>query len=183
MDRRRLDMVAITDHNTLSGALDFHSRAPGRFIVGEEIKTVVGELIGLFLQEEVPAGLSIQETIAEVHSQGGLVGASHPLDRWRSESIGAEVLEAIHGQLDFVEVLNARMIDDRDNQTAREVAARWGLPDRPAAMRMPLLRLGGPMLSCPHLRERVVFYGAWRGARFADELAVRRCILSPGMQS
>ena len=121
-------MVAITDHNALAGALDFHTRAPDRFLVGEEIDTNEGELIGLFLEEMVPGGLSLQETIARVRAQDGLVGASHPLDRWRDKGIGAETLEAIHEQLDFVEVLNARMIHDSDNQQAQEMAARWGLP-------------------------------------------------------
>lgn len=121
-------MVAITDHDTLAGALDFHTRAPDRFLVGEEINTSEGELIGLFLEQEVPGGLSLQETIARVRAQDGLVGASHPLDRWRDQGIGAETLAAVHEQLDFVEVLNARMIHESDNHQAQEMAARWGLP-------------------------------------------------------
>ena len=128
MDRRELDMVAITDHNTIAGALDFHSRAPDRFLVGEEIKTTRGELLALFIGEEVPPGLSIQETMARVRAQGGLVGVSHPLDRVRSDAVGRDVLDEIHAQLDFVEVLNARTTFRGDNQQARELAAGWGLP-------------------------------------------------------
>lgn len=128
MDRRELDMVAITDHNTIAGALDFHARAPERFLVGEEIKTADGELIALFIEEEVPAGLSIEETIAQIRDQGGLVGASHPLDRWRGEAVGRETLEAIHEHLDFLEVFNARVIFPGDNDRAQALAARWGLP-------------------------------------------------------
>jgi predicted metal-dependent phosphoesterase TrpH len=128
MDRRGLDMVSITDHNTIAGALDFQSRAPDRFLVGEEIKTSQGELLALFVVEEVPPGLSIQETIDRVRVQGGLVGVSHPLDRVRGEAVGPDVLDDIHIQLDFVEVLNARTTFPSDNQRARELAARWGLP-------------------------------------------------------
>jgi predicted metal-dependent phosphoesterase TrpH len=128
MDRRGLDMVAITDHNTLAGALDFHSHAPDRFLVGEEIKTIDGEVIGLFLQEEVPGGLPLEETISLVRAQGGIVGASHPCDRWRDEGMGGETLEAVHEQLDFIEVLNARMIYNGDNLLAQGMAERWGLP-------------------------------------------------------
>ena len=73
MDRRGMDMVALTDHNTIAGALAFHARAPERFVVGEEIKTTCGELIALFLEEEVPPGLSLEETVARVHAQGALV--------------------------------------------------------------------------------------------------------------
>jgi len=128
MDRRGMDMVAITDHNTIAGALAFHARAPERFLVGEEIKTTCGELIALFLKDEVPPGLSPEETIARVHAQGALVGASHPLDRWRGEALGMENLESIRRKLDFLEVFNARMTFSSDNRLAREMAARWGLP-------------------------------------------------------
>jgi predicted metal-dependent phosphoesterase TrpH len=128
MDRRGMDMVAITDHNTIAGALAFHARAPERFVVGEEIKTTCGELIALFLKDEVPPGLSPKETISRVHAQGALVGASHPLDRWRGEALGMENLESIRRELDFLEVFNARMTFSSDNRLAREMAARWGLP-------------------------------------------------------
>jgi predicted metal-dependent phosphoesterase TrpH len=128
MDRRGLDVVVITDHNTVAGALDFHARAPDRFLVGEEIKTVDGELLALFLKEEVPSGLSLQESMALVRAQGGLLGVSHPLDRVRGEGVGREILEEIHEALDFVEVFNARMTFPADNDRAQELAARWGLP-------------------------------------------------------
>jgi predicted metal-dependent phosphoesterase TrpH len=128
MNRRGLDMVAITDHNTISGALEFHSRAPHRFLVGEEIETTDGELIGLFLDQEVPPGLSPQETIALIRAQGGLVGASHPLDRFRGTAMGLEALETIREQLDFLEVFNARTFLPDDNRKAQELATRWGLP-------------------------------------------------------
>lgn len=128
MDRRGLDMVAITDHNTMAGALEFHARAPERFLVGEEIKTTQGELLAYFLQEEIPPGLSIEETIARIRAQGGVVGASHPLDRVRREAMGLEVLQQIHTELDFVEVLNARATFVSDNHQAGELAAQWGLP-------------------------------------------------------
>jgi predicted metal-dependent phosphoesterase TrpH len=128
MDRRGLDNVAITDHNLIAGAREFYARAPDRFLVGEEIKTTHGEMIALFIQEKIPPGLSPQETIARVHAQRGLIGASHPLDRLRSEALGRRTLEAIHEQLDFLEVFNARISFARDNRLARELAVRWGLP-------------------------------------------------------
>ncbi len=128
MDRRGLDKVAVTDHNTIAGALAFHDQAPVRIVVGEEIETRRGEQLGLFLQEEVPPGLSPEETIARIRAQGGLVGASHPLDRHRSEAVGIETLESIRHEMDFLEVLNARVTVARDNQLAEEMAARWNLP-------------------------------------------------------
>jgi len=128
MERRRIDLLAITDHNLIDAALDFHRQAPERFLVGEEIKTTHGELLALFITEWVPPRLSPEETIDRIHAQGGLVGVSHPLDRLRREAMGGEVLETIHHRLDFVEVMNARVIFPGDNRRAREKAARWGLP-------------------------------------------------------
>jgi hypothetical protein len=128
MDRRHIDMVAITDHNEVSAAIEFARCAPGRFVIGEEIKTAQGELLALFVQERVPPGLSPSETIERIRDQGGLVGVSHPLDRARSDAVGCRVLEEIREQLDFIEVLNARTVFSVDNRLAHEKAVRWGLP-------------------------------------------------------
>jgi predicted metal-dependent phosphoesterase TrpH len=127
MDRRGLDMVAITDHNTLDGARDFCRKAPDRLLMGEEIRTTEGEVLALFVEEHVPPDLSLQETLDRVHAQDGLVGASHPLDRFRDVAMGRRTLETVRGRLDFVEVLNARVIVHGDNRLARELAIRWGL--------------------------------------------------------
>jgi predicted metal-dependent phosphoesterase TrpH len=127
MDRRGLDMVAITDHNTVEGARDFCRKAPDRFVMGEEIRTAEGEVLALFVEEHVPPDLSLQETLDRVRAQDGLVGASHPLDRFRDVAMGRQTLETVRGQLDFVEVLNARVIEHGDNRLARELAVRWGL--------------------------------------------------------
>ncbi len=128
MDRRGIDVVALTDHNRVAGAVKFQQLAPDRFVVGEEIKTSQGELLALFVYERVPPGLSPQETIERIHAQGGLAGVSHPLDRLRHEAIGGRVLDEIHAQLDFIEVLNARVTFSTDNRLAHERAVRWGLP-------------------------------------------------------
>ena len=128
MDRRHIHRVAGTDHNTAAGALAFQARAPDRIIVGEEILTNAGELLALFLHETVPPGLTPEESIARVRAQGGLVGASHPLDRARTDAIGAQVLEALAPQLDFVEVFNARAVRRHDNLAALQAARRLGLP-------------------------------------------------------
>ncbi len=128
MDRRGIDRVAITDHDSIAGALEFHAREPDRFLVGEEIRTSEGEVIALFLEEEIPGGLSLQETIGRVRDQGGVVGAAHPLDRWRGAGMGRDILAAVRRELDFVEVFNARIAFGADNRLARKAAVRWGLP-------------------------------------------------------
>ncbi|MBM4464319.1 MAG: PHP domain-containing protein [Chloroflexi bacterium] len=124
---RGLDKVAITDHNTIAGALALSEMAPDLVIVGEEIKTKVGEIIAYFLTEEVPKGLPLEEAIARVRQQGGVVGVPHPLDRLRREALGRTHLLSIIEQVDLLEVFNARTVFPADNRRALELAREHGL--------------------------------------------------------
>jgi len=126
--RRGLDKVAITDHNRLEGALRLRELAPELVIVGEEIHTTEGELLCFFLEEEIPQGLSPEETIARVRDQGGIVGISHPFDQVRREAMAGGALARIRGQLDCVEIFNARCLLPTDNRRAAAWAAEMGLP-------------------------------------------------------
>ncbi len=125
--KKGLDKVAITDHNTIAGALALLEMAPDLVIVGEEIKTDVGEIIAYFLKEEVPKGLPIREAIARVREQGGVVGVSHPLDRWRREAMGLTHLLSIIEQVDMLEAFNARTTFPSDNRRTLDLAREWGL--------------------------------------------------------
>lgn len=109
--KRGLNCVAITDHNTIAGALEVSALAKSiKVIVAEEIKTDQGEIIGYFLKEEIPPYLSPSETIREIRKQGGLVSIPHPFDRLRSSRISPEALEKIAGEIDMIEIFNSRNI-------------------------------------------------------------------------
>lgn len=125
--RRGLDKVAITDHNTIAGALALREMAPELVVVGEEIKTPAGELIAYFLEEEIPRGLSLQETIVRIRAQGGVVGVPHPLDRLRREAMRRANLMEIIDQVDALEAFNARTTFPADNRRAGKLARRRGL--------------------------------------------------------
>jgi len=101
--------------------------APDLVIVGEEIRTSVGEIIAYFLEEEVPKGLPLQEAIARVREQGGVVGVPHPLDRLRREAMGLTRLLTVIEQVDMLEVFNARTVFPSDNRRARDLARERGL--------------------------------------------------------
>jgi predicted metal-dependent phosphoesterase TrpH len=126
--RSGVGALAITDHNTIAGALALRQVAPFPVIIGQEISTSHGEMMGLFLKEQVPRDLSAFETMELVKEQGGLVGVPHPFDRFRSESLDKAVLEEIGGELDFVEGLNGRVTLPEDNRRAREFAHGNGVP-------------------------------------------------------
>ncbi len=126
---RGLTHLAVTDHDRIDGALAARAAAPDGLtvIVGEEIRTRAGDLIGLFLERAVPPGLSAAEAIAAVREQGGLVGMPHPFDRFRG-SLGRDAAMASLAPLvDWVEVHNARLVG-RGNERAADYARENGLP-------------------------------------------------------
>src|SRR5581483_8695593 len=108
-----LGAIAVTDHNVLGGALEAVERARGRDLVviaGEEVKTAgQGEVIGLFLKEEIPRGLGFTETVEAIRSQGGLVYVPHPFDRMHAIP-DAATLHRHLGEIDVLEVYNARLL-------------------------------------------------------------------------
>jgi len=123
-----VNCLAVTDHNRIDGALEMERLAPFTVIVGEEVKTTQGEIIGYFLKEHIPRGLSPQETVERIKVQGGLVCVPHPFDRVRRSVLRREALQEIASQIDIVEVLNARVTLGKDLRQARAFASRWGLP-------------------------------------------------------
>ncbi len=103
--------IAVTDHGTAEGAIKLSKKpTPFKVIVGEEIASDEGEIIGLFLKETIPNGLSPEETIKRIRGQGGLVCIPHPFDRYRSSALQAGTLDRIADNIDIVEVFNARTI-------------------------------------------------------------------------
>ncbi|MGA3360483.1 MAG: PHP-associated domain-containing protein [Solirubrobacteraceae bacterium] len=123
-----LGAIAITDHNEVSGALEALGKAEGiKVIVGEEVKTATqGEVIGLFLRERIPRGLSLQQTVAEIRRQGGLVYVPHPFDRMHTVP-GYEHLLAILDEIDALEVFNPRVAIGSFNEEAARFAAKYRL--------------------------------------------------------
>ncbi len=122
-----LGAIAITDHNEISGAFEARDRANGRvkIIVAEEVKTAdQGEVIGLFLEEKIPRGMTLQETIAEIRRQGGLVYVPHPFDRMHSVP-DYEHLLAVVEDIDAIEVFNPRIAIKGRNEEAERFAAKY----------------------------------------------------------
>ncbi len=124
-----INCVALTDHGTIAGALRMREMAPFTVIVAEEILTTSGEIIGLFLTEEIPNGLSTDEAISRVKAQGGLVGVPHPFDHlpWFSPALNNETLNRVSPYIDFIEVFNSRAAFHIDCHRALIFAKSHGL--------------------------------------------------------
>jgi len=122
-----IDCLAITDHNQIDGALEAQALGGVRVIVGEEISSTDGHLIGLFLEERIPPGLSGAETCAAIHAQGGLALAPHPFCILCEDSLQQAVWRLIE-HLDAVEVYNAQNPLPWEDARAARLARRTGLP-------------------------------------------------------
>ena len=125
-----LGAIAVTDHNVIGGALEALERARGRrltIIPGEEVKTAEqGEVIGLFLRDEIPRGMSFGDTIAAIRAQGGLVYLPHPFDRMHAIP-KPETLHRHLAEIDVVEVYNARLLFEAYNEEALRFARKYNL--------------------------------------------------------
>lgn len=122
-----INCVAVTDHNTIAGALELQRIAPFPVVVGEEVRTLSGEIMGLFLSEEVPRFLTPAETVARIKAQGGLVCIPHPFDWLRRSLLRRSALEALLPDIDIIEVFNSRTVLRTYLTRALSFAQRHGL--------------------------------------------------------
>jgi predicted metal-dependent phosphoesterase TrpH len=125
-----LGAIAVTDHNVFGGALEAVELARGRDLIvipGEEIKTKgQGEVIGLFLREEIPRGMSFEDTLAAIREQGGLVFLPHPFDR-RHAIPAPQTLHRHLAEIDVLEVYNARLLMETYNDEALRFARKYNV--------------------------------------------------------
>jgi predicted metal-dependent phosphoesterase TrpH/glycosyltransferase involved in cell wall biosynthesis len=123
-----LGAIAVTDHNEISGALDARAKAEEygvKVIVGEEVMTArQGEVIGLFIEEKIPRGMTLEETIAEIKRQGGIVYVPHPFDRMHSVPDYEHLLEVVE-DVDAIEVFNPRIAIPAYNEEAVRFAGKY----------------------------------------------------------
>ena len=129
---RGLTHLAITDHDRIDGALEAREIAAREglsltVLVGQEIRTRDGDLIGVFLDRPIPSGLDPFDAIEAVRAQGGLVGIPHPFDRFRGSLLGGGEVEGLAALVDWVESHNARIMIGNGNQRAAEFAAEHRL--------------------------------------------------------
>jgi predicted metal-dependent phosphoesterase TrpH len=125
--RKGIDRVVVTDHNTVAGARVAQAIDPELVIVGEEIATTRGEILAAFVSEEIPRGLTPQETIRRLKEQGAFISVSHPFDRWRSGHWQEQDLLEILPDVDAIEVFNSRCMLPQFNREAQQFAEKHGL--------------------------------------------------------
>jgi predicted metal-dependent phosphoesterase TrpH len=130
---RGLTHLAITDHDRIDGAIAAReiaaTEAPSlTILIGQEIRTREGDLIGVFLDRPIPSGLAAVDAIAAVRAQGGLVGIPHPFDSHRGSLLAGGAMDDLAPLVDWVESHNARILVGNGNHLAAKFALEHGLP-------------------------------------------------------
>lgn len=164
-ERVGIDRVAITDHNSIAGALEAKTIAPGRVIVGEEIETTQGELLGYFMTELIPGGLEPTEAIQRLRAQGAVISVSHPFDHNRGPKWTHDQLMAIAPLVDAIETFNARCLTNKPNEKAARFAREQGLLGTVGSDAHSLYEVGRAALNTPQFNNAAGFLVALRTAR------------------
>ena len=141
-----IDRLIITDHNTIAGARLAQQIDPNLVIVGEEILTTRGEILAAFVTEEIPAGLTPQETIRRLKEQGAFISVSHPFDRMREGGWAEEDLLEILPLVDAIEVYNSRCMLPQFNREAKRFAEKHNLPSTVGSDAHAAFELGRSLL-------------------------------------
>ncbi len=169
--RKGIDRIAITDHNTAEGALALARRAPDLVIVGEEIMTTKGELLGYFLKESIPAGLTPDETIRRLRDQGAVISVSHPYDRLRKGAWDEADLLPILDKVDALEVFNARCLYPEDNAKALTLATAHNKPGTVGSDAHIAYEFGRATLTMQPFESAGDFYESLKRAREVTTLS------------
>ncbi len=155
-----INCIAISDHDTIEGALEMQKIAPFPVIVAGEILTPQGEIMGMFLKEHVPIGLPIEEAISRVKAQGALVCLPHPFDTFRGLRIDNKRLEALVEQIDVIEVFNARSPFSAPTTKARTFAEKWGITQSAGSDAHSLAEIGNAYIEMPEFEGKDDFLQA-----------------------
>lgn len=161
-----LDVVCITDHNAIKGAVDLADSLPCRVVVGEELRTHAGEIIGLFLSERIPFGTSPADAARAIREQGGVVFVPHPFDPMR-RNLAEPSLEALAGEglVDAIEVINAKTSLASLNRRAAEFATAHGLAHGAGSDAHVPLALGAAYVEMPDFDGPADFLAKLREGR------------------
>lgn len=155
-----INCVAIADHGTIEGALKMQSLAPFPVIIAEEILTPHGEIMGMFLKETIPSGLSAPEAISQIKAQDALVCIPHPFDKIRHSGLNSNMIEEMAGQLDVIEVFNARSLIHQPSTKAQMFAEKYGIGQSAGSDAHTLLEIGNACVEMPEFNGKGDFLQA-----------------------
>ena len=168
---QKLDIgcIAVADHGTIEGALEMQRIAPFTIIVAEEILTPYGEIMGMFLKETIPSGLSVEETIAQIRAQDGIVCIPHAFDVFRPSALGEKMVEEITQEIDIIEVFNARCLLHRSSEKALAFARKYNIVQGAGSDAHTPSEIGNAYVEMPEFRGRDDFIEALAGGKVVGQ--------------
>lgn len=152
-----INCIAITDHGTTAGALRLKEIAPFPVIIGEEILTPFGEIMGLFLSKEITSKISPEEAVSQIKSQNGLVCIPHPFDRLRPSALKNHILEELLPQVDIIEAFNSRSLSPNSNSRAWQLAQKYGLAASAGSDAHTVSEIGNAYVEMPEFNNKDEF--------------------------
>jgi predicted metal-dependent phosphoesterase TrpH len=156
----RINCVAIADHGTAEGALEMQKIAPFKVIVAEEVLTTHGEIMGMFLKETIPSGITPREAIERIRAQEGLVNIPHPFETIRGSALKDAMIDEIAGDIDLMEVLNSRSPLPANTDKARDFAAKHGIPGGAGSDAHTIFEIGNAYIEMPDFETKEEFLAA-----------------------
>jgi hypothetical protein len=166
-----INCVAIADHGTIEGALKLQSMAPFPVIVAEEILTPHGEIMGMFLKQGIPSGLSVEQVISRIRDQAALVCIPHPFDALRPSALDSRTIERITGQIDIIEVFNARTVFPHYLAKAQDFARKHGIAESAGSDAHTPGEIGNAFIEMPEFDGRDDFLEALMKGRITGHRA------------
>ncbi|MBA7476850.1 hypothetical protein ES707_12246 [subsurface metagenome] len=155
-----INCIAIADHGTAEGALKMQEIAPFPVIVAEEILTPHGEIMGMFLKETIPSGLSIEQTISQIRAQSGLVCVPHPFDIFRPSALDSGIIEKIVDKIDIIEAFNSRAPLPQSSTKAQIFADKYGIAKSAGSDAHTIGEIGNAYIEMPEFNSRDDFLNA-----------------------
>ena len=166
-----INCIAVSDHGTVEGALQMQKIAPFKVIVAEEILTPQGEIVGMFLKETIPSGISVEEAVASIKAQGGLVSIPHPFDPLRGLRLDKNKLANLAEQLDMIEVFNARGPFLGPVAKAKALALKYNLPSTAGSDAHYPFEIGHTYVEMPEFNGKDEFLQALRNSTIHKQRA------------
>jgi predicted metal-dependent phosphoesterase TrpH len=153
----KINCVAIADHGTAEGGLAMQKIAPFKVIVAEEILTTEGEIMGMFLKETIPSGITPSEAIKCIREQGGLVNIPHPFETIRGSALKDKVIDEIAKDIDLMEVLNSRSPFPANSNKARDFALEHNISAGAGSDAHTIYEIGNAYIEIPEFNTKEEF--------------------------
>jgi predicted metal-dependent phosphoesterase TrpH len=166
-----INCINISDHDAVEGGLKMQEISPFKVIVAEEILTLSGEVMGMFLKERIDSGIPLEKAINAIKEQGGLVSIPHPFDPLRGLRLNADEFDRIAPRIDLIEVFNARCLASQTNTKAEIFAREHNLPGSAGSDAHTLGEIGNVIVELEDFSSALEFLAALKKASFRGKRA------------